>query len=93
MSTSYLDAKEIAHVAHDAVYRAWFRLSGSVEMSPFDVLNDWVQRDAKDAVSSRMRGTCQNDRIPTSIPPEYGEFWRRVVDSAVSLSYEPPADA
>lgn len=89
MSARYLDAKDIAEVAHDAVFRAWFRLSGSLEMSPWRALNDHVKRDATDTVSARIRVRYQNDRLPTSITPEYGAFWRTVVDAAVELKYDP----
>ncbi len=88
MTTYYLEARDIAHVAHDALYRAWFRLGGSVAMVPFDGLSDGSRRDAIDAVSAIMRDE-DSERIPTSIPQEMDAFWRDVVRSAVALDYTP----
>lgn len=87
MTTSYLDAKEIAEIAHEAVYRAWFKLGGSSSPVAWDGLNDGPKRDARNAVSERMRDDLTT-RIPTAIPTEYAIFWEAVVDAAIALQYD-----
>lgn len=83
----YLEARDIAQVAHDATYRAWFRLGGDKNMVQWDQLSDGVKRNAIDAVSAHMR-EYQCQQYPTSVVLVYRDFWRIVVRAAVDLKIE-----